>query len=241
MQIRGNICEGAHEAMIDNAWEETYSSGRHINSWPWSDLISLYFRNRGEILSLKPKTPMSVLELGPGTGNNIPFWKSINTDYFAIEQSSAAIEFCLEKFPELVNNIWPGDFSIFPLKEGTFDLVCDRASITHGTTMDIRSSLSNTLRGLKAGGLFIGVDWFSTSHSDFALPASNIDSNTRSNFMSGQFVGLGKVHFSDQNHLLDLFKDFEILELNEKLVSKNYPKDNPHQFASWNIVARKRQ
>ena len=149
MRKHGKICERLQKLMTDNAWEETYRSGRHINTWPWSDLISLYFRNTGQILSTKPNSPISVLELGPGTGNNIPFWKSINSEYFAIEQSSSAIEYCLERFPELVDNLWCGDFSVFPLQEETFDLVCDRASITHGTTSDIQLALTNTLKCLK--------------------------------------------------------------------------------------------
>jgi hypothetical protein len=65
------------------------------------------------------------------------------------------------------------------------------------------------------------------------------DGFTRTNHTKGQFVGTGKVHFSDEAHLRDLFSSFEIIFLEEKLVTRREPQDN-HQFASWNIVARKR-
>ena len=83
------------------------------------------------------------------------------------------------------------------------------------------------------------VDWFSKNHSDFNLPATHIDSNTRSEYLSGQFVGLGYVHFANRAEMLDLFKDFEILELKEKIVTSQYPDKDSNQFASWTIVARK--
>ena len=57
--------------------------------------------------------------------------------------------------------------------------------------------------------------------------------------MSGQFIGIGQVHFADRGEMLGIFKDFEILELTEKIVTNHYPPEDHYQFASWNIVARK--
>ncbi|MCM8622299.1 MAG: hypothetical protein NFW16_11340, partial [Candidatus Accumulibacter sp.] len=64
------------------------------------------------------------------------------------------------------------------------------------------------------------------------------DDFTRTAYSKGQFTGVGKVHFSNALHLRDLFSNFEILFIEEKLMRRYEPQDN-HQFASWNIVARK--
>ena len=73
--------------MSTNEWEKTYTSGKHVNSWPWSDLVSLYFRYQ-KLLGPFDSGP-KVLELGPGTGNNFPFWRSLRADYFGIELSAS--------------------------------------------------------------------------------------------------------------------------------------------------------
>jgi len=52
------------------------------------------------------------------------------------------------------------------------------------------------------------------------------------------FSKVGRVHFSDKNHLLELFSDFEILHLEHKIINTEIPK-NSHQSAWWNIVIQK--
>lgn len=226
--------------MGDIAWEQTYAAGLHVNSWPWSDLVSLFFRHLKDLSSRQDTSHIKVLELGLGTGNNISFWETVGVEYFGIEQSATAVEKMLARFPHLRSHIRVGDFSeLIPTNE-EFDIICDRASVTHGTTLEIEKTLKASHGALKRGGLFLGVDWFSTRHSDFFLPTAELDENTRSDFMEGQFVGVGKVHFSDRQHLLELFSDFEILELVEKVTTRQYPDISDEHFASWNVVARKR-
>lgn len=223
--------------MVINEWETTYSSGKHANSWPWSDLVSMYFHYR-KFLNLPDSYP-KVLELGTGTGNNFPFWRSLEADYFGIEFSASAVTICLDRFPELQNRLQTGDFSSLESAHESSDVICDRASVTHCGNFDIQNVILNSLNSLKRGGLYLGVDWFSKNHSDYLAPSTHIDENTRSDFMTGQFVGIGQVHFADRDEMLSIFEDFEILELTEKIVTSHYPDRDTHQFASWNIVARK--
>lgn len=223
--------------MVASEWEKVYSSGRHLNLWPWSDLVSLYFRHLN-LLSLKDTSP-KVFELGSGVGNNYPFWRSIGAEYFGIELSASAVEICLELYPELQDRLQRGDFKSYESTSEDFDVICDRASVTHCNETEVRDAIFRSLGSLKKGGLYLGIDWFSKNHTDFNLPAIQIDSNTRSNFMTGQFMGLGQVHFADRAEMLDIFKDFQIIELTEKIVTRRFPDENVNQFASWNIVARK--
>jgi len=223
--------------MVANEWEETYASGRHINSWPWSDLVSLYFRYL-EYLGLRELGP-KVLELGPGPGNNFPFWRALSADYFGIEMSPSAIDICIKRYPELAGRLQNGDFSLLESNSRDFDVICDRASVTHCSSIEVQNVITMSFNSLKQGGLYMGIDWFSKNHSDFNLPGTVVDSNTKSGFTSGQFVGLGQVHFVDRAEMLHIFKEFEVLELTEKIVTSHYPNSDSRQFAAWNIVARK--
>jgi SAM-dependent methyltransferase len=197
----------------------------------------MYFRYR-KFLDLPDSYP-KVLELGAGTGNNFPFWRSLGADYFGIELSASAVAICIERFPELQSRLQTSDFSTLEFAHESFDVICDRASVTHCRNFDVQNVILSSLNSLRGGGLYLGVDWFSKNHTDYLLPSNHIDENTRSDFMTGQFVGIGQVHFADREEMLGIFKDFEILELTEKIVTNNYPDENTHQFASWNIVARK--
>jgi SAM-dependent methyltransferase len=226
--------------MIDgfsSEWDDEYKRRLQLTSWPWSDLVSLINRNCKGVI----KTGGVIFELGCGTGPNIPFFQSLGLDYYGVEGSETVVNSLQKKFPELVNNITHGDFtnklSYSHLPD--IDVVVDRAALTHNNLLAINCALENILDALKSGGYFIGIDWFSSKHSDFELGREGRDKNTRINIEKGQFKGLGNVHFSDEKHLRSLFSGFDIISLDEKVIH-SYELQKNHKFASWNIVARKR-
>jgi hypothetical protein len=87
--------------------------------------------------------------------------------------------------------------------------------------------------------MFIGIDWFSQKHSGYQQGEKFQDNYTKFNFKSGQFNGVGIVHFSDKKHLEDLFKKFNFQILEHKIISKEIPLEN-QVFASWNFVVIKK-
>ena len=210
-------------------WEQRYADNTHLSIWPWSDIVSLVHRHckRGR-----------VLELGCGAGANIPLFRALGMDYYAIDGSPTIIAQLKQRYPEIADQIRLGDFTAEQPFEEAFDLVIDRAALTHNNTTSIKNALQSALTSLKPGGLIIGCDWFSTNHSDYAGGEMVYDVYTRTNHSKGQFVGVRNVHFSDEAHLRELFTKFEILFMEEKLVRRYEPQDN-HQFASWNIVGKK--
>ena len=218
---------------FSNEWEERYSANTHLSVWPWSDVVSLTRRHCRELGPGK-----RVLELGCGAGANIPFFRSLAVDYHAVEGSPTIASILRERLPELTNSIVTGDFTQpWPFAPG-FDLVIDRASLTCNSEEAIRRCLLLVHDALLPGGHFIGVDWYSVNHSDFPAGALDSDPHTRSGFTEGSFAGTGRVHFSDEAHLRDLFSDFELIHLEEKQSLRYQPADG-HRFASWNLVARK--
>lgn len=218
-------------------WDRCYSNNAQMSVWPWSDVVSLVQRFCKPWIS-KEGAAVQVLEMGCGAGANIPFFKALGCDYKGIDGSLTIVELLHRRYPDLRDSIVCGDFTSVSPFSGSFDLVLDRAAFTHNDSKSIEQAIAIVFDQLRDGGVFIGVDWFSTKHTDFGFGIPSGDYFTRTKFIKGQFTGVGKVHFSDEAHLRELFKNFEIVLLEEKTLLRSEPRDK-HQFASWNIVVRK--
>jgi SAM-dependent methyltransferase len=219
---------------FDAKWEATYSDGGQAIRWPWSDVIGFVIRY------CRPNGPsFRVLELGCGSGGNIPFFKAIGCEYYSVEGSPTAVRQVLEGHPDLRDRVVQGDFTKeLPFTE-TFDLIVDRASLTHNPTASIRRALALVHARLRPGGRYVGVDWFSTAHPEFRRGRPADDPHTLTGFEDGLFAGLGHVHFSDQSHLRDLFREFEFVVLEHKVITRHIP-DDGWGIATWNFVTEKR-
>ena len=179
-----------------------------------------------------------VLELGVGAGANIPFFQTLGCEFHGVEGSLSIVERLRQAFPGLAGQLICGDFTRrLPYADASFDLVVDRASITHNDTPSVQAALAEAARVLRPGGRFIGIDWFSSEHED-ARGGSEVDAHTRRGIDSRNFGGLGQVHFSDEAHLRDLFAAagfaFEVLQ---HKVHRHLVGGNGAHFASWNLVA----
>ena len=218
--------------MSAEKWDAAYLANTQMSVWPWSDLIS-YVNKFAKHL---PKGT-NLLELGFGTGANLPFFlSSSNFNYFGIEQSEQAFDFVCRKFPAISSQLRCGDIieNLFP--DVIFGLVVDRGTLTVNTTSAILQTLNNLTTRMSAGGIFIGIDWFSKSHADSNLGIIE-DEFTRTNIQSGQFANLGSVHFSDAEHLSKIFNKagFDIVFLEHKLITREIPRGS--DFGSFNFVA----
>ncbi len=221
---------------FSNEWEKSFSKNTHMSLWPWSDVVSLVNQNCKSII-LNPEET-NVLELGCGAGANIPFFKKLGVKYYAIEGSPTIVKKLHKRFPEMKKQIICGDFTIAHPFDIHFDLILDRAAITHNNLKSIIKTIDIVANSLKNKGLFIGVDWFSKNHSDMNKGHQIDDQYTRTNFKEGPFFDIGKVHFSDLSHIKHLLSQFAIEHIEEKL-TKHYGSKHMKQFASWNFVARK--
>ena len=205
-----------------------------MSVWPWTDLISFVMRYS------RPTGPsFRVLELGCGAGANIPFFNSIGVDYCAIEGSPTIVAKLHERFPALKEKIKTGDFTSEIPFEGNFELIFDRASLAHNNVEAIRRCIELARGRLPVGGKYIGIDWFSTAHTEFPKGQPGGDRFTRDGYEGGQFGHVGQVHFSDQEHLTGLFRGFEFKVLEHKVISRKIPADD-HVLAVWNFVVEKK-
>lgn len=214
-------------------WDNVYRQGKHQSIWPWSDLVSFVMRHSSPV-----GKKLRVLELGCGAGANIRFFQYYGADYHAIEGSPHIVVNLKKAYSEYSANIVAGDFTAGLVFDGPFDLIVDRAAVTHNSTEAIARTLSAAHERLAVGGKYIGIDWFSTEHSDFAKGKPSGDANTRSGYVDGQFAGVGLVHFSDRKHLEQLFSVFQIEALEHKAIRREMPSDRG-LCCAWNIAAAK--
>lgn len=161
-----------------------------------------------------------MLELGAGYGGEIKFFaEDRKFGYHGIDGSSTAVEKLRADNPSVAERIVVGDFTKSLYFEDGFDLIVDRAAVAHNDLESIKSCIELVWKGLKPGGLFISADWFSTSHSELAR-GMKAEAGTRSDYPDGQFAGIGKVHFSSEAEIVGLFRRFEGLLLQERIVRR---------------------
>lgn len=217
-------------------WEGEYRRGLQNSIWPWSDLVSYVMR-----YARPERKPFRVLELGFGAGANIPFLLSLGVEYFGTEGSATAVESTRRRFSAENFHVACCDFTQSIPFEGPFDLVVDRSSLTHNGTAAIRTCLARLHALMSQDAKFIGIDWFSTEHSDFPLGRQDEDYYTRSHFPSGQFANVGKVHFSDRGHIAEIFEGagFSLERLEHKVSRVEIPAEG-HQTAFWNLLGIRR-
>ena len=197
----------------------------------------------------------TALELGCGQCHNYPTFRDAGIAYYGIDGSAAALCAGVQRFPALAEKVYLADFTAIELPIGA-QIICDRAAIAHNDIASIKRCVKQIYKALPDGGIFIGIDWFSSNHSE-ANRGERVDERTRTGYEDGQFKGIGNVNFSSQDDLLDLFRDFKIGMLRERTrrmpvpysaskymnfgyISK-YFHEREYQAAVWDIFAIKEE
>ena len=220
--------------VFSKEWDKQYKSNQHMSVWPWTDLVALVMRYCKPQMGENRK----VLELGCGAGANIPFFLNLEVDYFGVDGSRTVIQMLHEKYPKLRKNLLECDFTQnIPFQE-KFDLVIDRAGLTCNSTGDIIKTIEQVKQIMPNGGRLVGVDWYSTMHTEYEWGDPIDDGYTRI-FTDDrcEFKNVGKAHFFSKEHLLDILCDFEIIHLNHKTYTHYFTKPDGYQSCSWDFVA----
>jgi SAM-dependent methyltransferase len=220
-------------------WETVYDQGKQNNTFPWSDLVSLFFQFKPQLQT--NQSMIRALEYGSGTCNNYPLFKFQEIEYWGVETSVTANSIATKKFPELDSRLINSTFLELPKELTGFDYVIDRGSITCNSSSYIKNVVSEIYSKLLPGGIFIGIDWFSDKHSEFQS-GENLDGDelTKHKFKTGYFKNLGITHFTNHSDLNKTLSVFEVLYMAEKIVDiKETEFETGSVFSSWSFVARK--
>jgi SAM-dependent methyltransferase len=212
-------------------WNNVYKDQRQYSIWPWTDLVSLFMSK----FSNDIRPDLKVLEMGCGSGANIPFFEDINIDYHAIDGSSEIINLLNEKFINL--NIVCADFTKEIPFDQNFDIIFDRASISCNTVEGIKSCIKIIESKLISGGYFMGTDWFSTESSYFTNPGSgtiNVDEYTL-RINESPFLGAGNVQFTDEAQIRKYCKNFEITYLSHKSKENKFTGET---ISVWDFIGK---
>lgn len=214
-----------------NYWNSIYKKNKHLSQWPWSEVVSICNRFCKKKIENKSS---KLLELGFGAGANIPFFLSKPIKYYGVEGSKVIFSKVKKNYKKISKNLFNRDFRNNIFKNIKFDIVLDRASITHNDKKNILKILEEVRNILHDDGFFIGIDWYSKNCSDFKKK----DNDNYLFFRSGIFKNIGGVYFSSKRDILKFFKDFKILYLSEKKITVHQDKKK-YKIASWTIVAQK--
>ena len=218
-----------------NRYDEVYREGLQKSVWPWSSVVTILHKLKKY---LNPNA--KILEIGCGMGANIELIQSLEYEYFGIDFSPYAINEILNLHPELSSALVAGDFtkniSFFGNK---FDIILDRASLTCNPTSKIKNCIELIKKELITDGFFVGVDWYSTDHTGFKMGKSEEDEFSLIFDEKNSLFDPPRMHFSSKEHINDLFKEFEIIHFEHKLVKILKSKfSRPDCLASWNFVAQ---
>lgn len=213
-------------------WDNLYKKKNQFSLWPWSDLITLC----SKYCNFRKK--LEVLEIGCGTGANVPFFLSKNCKYTGVDISKNAINFLKKKFknknknPEFVCS----DYSDIKINK-KFDLIIDRGAITCGNDLiNIVKIINKIYEDLKNNGKFICIDWYSKKTYSYKKLKK------KPNFISlkkSSLSNLGKTYFVDQFEIRKLFKKFKIVYLSEKIIDNLLKRKK--SFATWSFICNKKK
>lgn len=188
---------------FDGTWEALYSQDQQINRYPWTEVVSFIFRHKPDCA----RKNTNILEVGCGTAPNIAFLAEEGFNAFGLDASPSAIkagQALLEK-RGLMAELSVGDFTVLQHGDSFFDIVIDRAALTHADFPSMSRAIGEIHRVLKPGGKFLFTP-FADSHTSFAKSVMKQD-QTSYDLTGGKVAGVGQVTFISRKEIASLFRD----------------------------------
>ncbi len=192
----------------------------HISKYVYTDVVSLVNRYA--------KDKKTVLEIGCGTGNNLYYFAENGFDTYGIDSDEVAITYAKDflKSKKLKADMRVGDVMALPYQSGMFDVVLDRACLQHNTITKIKKIMTEVVRVLVRGGVFILINIRSKKDSG----AKNFKKDTT-------FKEYNYVHFTDKKELTSLLKNFKLNYFEHRINTISIPEK--YIQATYILVAQK--
>lgn len=215
-------------------WEELRKKGIQTTRYPYDKVISFVMRYYPRD---KKRREIKILEIGCGAGNNLWALAMEGFDVYGIDGSETAIKMAKEMFSKLglSGNFIVGDFTEpLPYPDEEFDLVIDRGSITCVNYEEAKKTVKEIYRVLKHGG-YLFFNPYSKKHTSYTTSRVRIDEMYVLT-ESGTISGTGYVCFYEKEDVLNILKEFQVIELKE-LILTDYINSNVH--GEFEVVCKK--
>lgn len=221
--------------MIDPVWEAKYQQG-YNQKYPWDSVVSFVHQYAAKN---KNRAEINLLEVGFGTGSNLWFAAREGFNVSGIEGSASAVTSANNRFglDSLKADLRQGDFTELPFSKGCFDMVIDRAALTHVGIDEIRSALAEIYRVLKPEGILFFNPYADTHTSHFH--GRQLSDGRITDINKGTLQGVGGVQFISRSDINSLFgKGWRLEKVQRKEIIDMLDKaTNIH--AEWIVVAKK--
>jgi len=220
---------------FDPIWREKYAQG-HVVRCPYDTVFSFIYRNAPKN---KERSQVSILEVGCGPGNNIWFGATEGFSMTGIDGSPEAIDYAKNRIlaAGLKADLIVGDFTHLPFSERTFDLVIDRAGLTHSGLSQAKKAVLEIYRVLVSGGKF-----FCNTYSSFHTTAKSgrvKEDNLTVGTTSGSLAGWGQVCFYTREQMESLFPSPWNIESLKHLVITEARGRTKDVHAEWRAIVYK--
>lgn len=219
---------------FQSLWEQLRKEGLQTARYPYDKVISFVMRYYPRD---KRREDIKILEVGCGAGNNLWALAMEGFRVYGIDGSETAIKMAEDIFKKfgLSGSFIVGDFTEkLPYADEDFDLVIDRGSITCVNYAEATKTINEVRRVLRSGGYFF-FNPYSKKHTSYVTSSKRID-DMYVLTEAGSIAGTGYVCFYDKEDVLNILRDFHIVELKE-LVVNDYTNNSVH--AEFEVVCKK--
>lgn len=209
-------------------WEAIYARGEQLNRWPSTELISILLRR----FPAGSRNGVKVLEIGCGAANNLLALASEGFDCYGFDISTSAIESANDRARRFGVSL---ELAVASFEEpqffaNDFDVVFDRAAAIYAPIEIVSAVIGEAKRHLRAGGAYVGVDWYGNLQPDVLSASRQLGPATYSGFDSGRFVDQGPISFFEPDAIDDIFQGFSRVDLLEHLTSRRDGSLESHRF-----------
>jgi SAM-dependent methyltransferase len=220
---------------FDPIWREKYARG-HVVRCPYDIVFSFIYRN---VRTNTERSQVRILEVGCGSGNNIWFGATEGFNMTGVDASQEAIEYAKKRLlaSGLKAHLIVADFTQLPFSDRTFDLVIDRAGLTHCGQSQAIKAVHEIHRVLVVGGKFF-CNTYSSFHST-AKGGQIKEDNLTVQTTTGSLAGWGQVCFYTRDQMKSLLPPpWHIESLKHLLITETLDEaEDVH--AEWRAIVSK--
>lgn len=176
-----------------------------------------------------------VLDLGCGSGRHSIYFDKAGFEVYAIDIDCGMIRKNLKRLNIDDINVLESSFTDIPCKSDFFDAVICMSTLHHAVISDIKKGIFEVLRVLKPGGYFV-FDFLSKKDISYGL-GTEIEKDT----FEGSRAGEDNIphHYTDENELKMLLKDFSDTQIRKSIYSFADLKGNKYTSKCFDICAIK--